>query len=55
MMHEASRELSELYGREYDQRKVIYNDIYFQQKKLRPIFSSFFFLEVVTGSWQDKI
>ena len=33
MMREASRELSELYGREYyDQRKVIYNDIYFQQK-----------------------
>ena len=36
-------ERSELYGREYDQWKVTYNDIYFQQKLLWPIF----FLEVV--------
>ena len=28
---EARRERSELYGREYDQGKVTYNDIYFQQ------------------------
>ena len=27
----ARREQSELYGREYDQGKVTYNDIYFQQ------------------------
>ena len=27
----AHREFSELYGREYDQEKVTYNDIYFQQ------------------------
>ena len=27
----ARREWSELYGREYDQGKVTYNDIYFQQ------------------------
>ena len=26
----ARRERSELYGREYDQGKVTYNDIYFQ-------------------------
>ena len=25
---------SELYGREYDQGKVTYNDVYFQQKSL---------------------
>ena len=28
---EARRERSELYGRGYDQGKVTYNDIYFQQ------------------------
>ena len=50
---EARRERSELYGREYDQGKVTYNDIYFQQKSLWPIFSSFFFPEVVTGRCQD--
>ena len=33
-MHEASHKQSELYGREYDQGKVPYNDIYFQQKLL---------------------
>ena len=32
--HEARRERSELYHREYDQRKVTYNDLYFQQKSL---------------------
>ena len=32
---------SELYGREYDQWKVPYNDIYFQQKSLWPIFFPF--------------
>ena len=32
-----------LYGREYDQGRVTYNYIYFQQKSLWPIFSSFFF------------
>ena len=30
----ACRERSELYGREYDQGKVTYNNIYFQQKLL---------------------
>ena len=52
----ARREWSELYGREYDQRKVTYNDIYFQQKSLWPIFfpfSSRKLSKVVTGSWQD--
>ena len=39
----ARRKWSELYGREYDQGKVTYNSIYFQQKSLWPIFSSFFF------------
>ena len=48
-MRKARRERSELYDREYDQGKVTYNEIYFQQKSLWPIF----FLEVVTGSWQD--
>ena len=33
-MREARRERSVLYGREYDQGKVTYNDIYFQQKSL---------------------
>ena len=47
------RQWSELCGREYDQGKVTYNDIYFQQKSLWPIISSFFFPEVVTGRWQD--
>ena len=46
-------EASKLYGREYDQGKVTYNDIYFQQKSIWPIFSSFFFPEIVTGRWQD--
>ena len=31
---DARREQSELYGREYDQGKVTYNDIYFQRKSL---------------------
>ena len=35
-------EWSELYGREYNQEKVTYNDIYFQQKSLWPIFFRFF-------------
>ena len=34
MTREARREWSEPYGREYDQEKVTYNDIYFQQKSL---------------------
>ena len=47
-------ELSELYGREYDQGKVTYNDIYFQQISLcSDHFFSFFFPEVATGKWQD--
>ena len=50
---EARRERSELYGREYDQEKATYNDIYFQQKSLWPIFFLFFFPEVVTGSWRN--
>ena len=37
----ATREQSELYGREYDQGKVTYNHIYFQQKSLCPIFFPF--------------
>ena len=44
---------SELYSSEYDQGKVTYNDIYFQQKWLRPKSSSFFFPEIVTRRWQD--
>ena len=51
--HFERRERSELYGREYNQGRVTYNDVYFQQKLLWPIFSSFFFPEVVTGRWQD--
>ena len=38
---ETARERSELYGREYDQGKVSYNDIYFQQKSLWPNFLPF--------------
>ena len=49
----ARDERSELYGREYDQGKVTYNGIYFQQKSLWPIFSSFFLPDVVTASWQN--
>ena len=41
IMREARCEWSELYGREYDQGKVTYNDIYFQQKSPWPIFFSF--------------
>ena len=55
-MREARREWSELYGREYDQWKVTYNDIYFQQKLLWPIFfpfSSWKLSKVIIGSWQD--
>ena len=40
-VREARRERSELYGREYDQGKVTYNDIYFQQKSLWSIFFPF--------------
>ena len=36
-----SRERSELYGREHDPEIVTYNDIYFQQKSLWPIFFLF--------------
>ena len=36
-----SEDRSELYGRKYDQGKVTYNDIYFQQKSLWPIFFPF--------------
>ena len=44
-----ARERSELYGREYDQGKVPYNDIYFQQKIALTNFLPFFFPEVVSG------
>ena len=37
----ARREQGELYGGEYDQGKVTYNHIYFQQKSLCPIFFPF--------------
>ena len=48
MTREARRERYELYSREYDQGRVTYNDIYFQQKSLWPVF--FLFLP---GSWQN--
>ena len=40
-MRKARHERVELYGREYDQGKVTYSDIYFQQKSLWPIFFLF--------------
>ena len=42
-----------LYGREYDQGKVTYNDIYFSVEIALTNFLPFFFPEVVTGSWQN--
>ena len=47
---EAHRERNELYGREYDQVKITYNDMYFQQNSLWPIF--FLFLP---GSCHQKL
>ena len=51
MTRKASRERSELYGREYVQGKVTYS--YTSNRIRSDKLSSFFFPEVVTGSWQN--